>query len=156
MTIFAKTPVPSETEIQSMELNLRVNRGIRLQRIVQRADAELSVLKTSFRIAADESRALEKALYKEPSSPVHFLGSIGTCKVTYKGDSCKAKDDMDATELKNKIPAMVYYNLFDEVTIAKPCKDFKKKLEKLSPETRAAVMEYFQNVPNSPAVEFSK
>ncbi len=151
MTIFVKTAVPSETEIRAMDTAKCVDRGIRLQRIITRANEELEKIKVVFR---DDAAEMRKVLHGQ--NPIHFIGRIGEVKVTFKGDSLKAVKDKDTTELKNKIPAAIYHNLFDEVTVAVPAKGFKEKLKKLSPETCAAVMEYFASVPNTPSVEFSK
>lgn len=152
MTIFAKTPVPSETEIQAMPTAKRVDRGIRLQRILQRAGAELDKLKVAFRSEASERRRLEP----DAKGPVHFVGGIGTCKVTFKGDSLKVVEEKKFISLKDTLPPEVFYNLFDVETVATPCADFKKKLAKVAPEHFALIMTFFKEVPNAPAVEFSK
>ena len=154
MTIFAKTPVPSETEIQAMPTAKRVDRGIRLQRVMERAKNEFEKIKSSLRSEADERRKAEPEL-----SPVHFVGGIGTAKVTYKGDSLKTKKEVDeekTLELKDKLPPEVFFRMFDVKTIACPVKDFKDRFNKLSTEQQAIVLQYFQWCPNAPAVEFSK
>lgn len=153
MPIFAKTPVPSETEIQSMPTPKRVDRGIRLQRVMERAKNEFEKIKASLRGEADVRRQAEPEL-----SPVHFVGGIGTAKVTYKGDSLKVKKEQEekTLELKDKLPPEVFFRMFDVVTLACPVKDFKDRFNKLPKEQQAIVLQYFAWCPNSPAVEFSK
>lgn len=150
-TPFAKTAVPTESEILATPIPKRVDRGVRLQRIVKRASEELEKLKGIFRIEADSVRLSAPGL-----SPVTFIGGIGTTKITYKGDSLKVKKGAMPLTLKDSLPASVFYNLFDVETVASPCKDFKDKLARLPADQKALIMQHFEMVPNTPAVEFSK
>ena len=152
MTTFVKSTCPSETEIALMPLNKMVDRGIRLQRICKRAAEELDKIKARFRSEA----TIIKTTTSPKVNPIPFTGNIGSCDVTFKGDSLKCRENAKPIELKDKMPAEVFHNLFDVETVAKPCKDFKKKFENLTPANKALIMEYFQHVPNAPAVEFSE
>lgn len=151
MTIFAKTSVPSESEIQDMAPHVRVNRGIRLQRIAKRANDELEKLKIVFRAAAEERRIEEPEL-----SPVQFLGTVGSAKVVFKGDSLKPIENKKAIGLKDVLPPELFHNLFNVETVALPVKDFKDKVENLPEEHKTSILKYFKEVPNTPSVEFSK
>lgn len=151
MTVFVKTPVPTDEEVKSLPAGKRVDRGIRLQRIICRAAEELDKIKASLRSDAEERRKLEPWL-----SPVIFVGAIGSAKVTFKADSLRQKKEGQPIGLKDVLPPETFYRLFDIETIAVPVKDFKKKFEALPEDQKKIILNHFQWCPNAPAVEFSK
>lgn len=129
-----------------------VDRGIKLSRIIEKSTKELDTIKVTLRSAAKHLLEIEPDL----KNPVPFLGKKGSATVTFKSDSLKAKGAKELIALKNSLPPSTFYNLFDEEVVIKPCSTFKKKLEKLPDDQKKMIMEAFNNVPNTPSVEFSK
>lgn len=131
-----------------------VNKGIKLARAIAKATEELEGLKKSFR-----EDAKLKVASGAVSSPVVYLGTIGSCQVTLKKDSMKLTGGKDLASLESLLPTEVFLGLFDvqrNVTIVTPGKDFNKKLEKISPAHKAIVLAMYTPTPNTPSVEFSK
>lgn len=139
------------TEPYEVRVRKLVNKGVRLCRMIAKIEPELDAIKTSLRGFAKDER--EKG---DAKKPIVFIGTTGSATVTFKADSLKVNKEKKIEELKKALPANVFYNLFDEETVITPVSDFKKKLEKLSSEDKAKIIEYLNSVPNTPAVEFSK
>jgi hypothetical protein len=140
-----------EERVEALSIPKRVNRGVRLSRLIERATTELNVIKRMFRETAKTDLAAGLV-----TSPVSYIGTIGSVKITIKCDSITQKKGASPLSLKDSLPPETFYSLFTVETVATPAKDFKAKLERLPEAQRALVMQHFERVPNTSAVEFSK